>query len=164
LTHGSPLAIAATTAVAYAVQLAARRDVAIEEILHLTADFVGVGAIAECLYRAEQLLGARVPLEAAARELGVGSDATAVVPTALSVAALASSFEQTVFDAVNLAGATDTRGAIAGAIAGARFGAGGIPQQLIDELEGRIYVSLAAPWFYRTSRRRAGMIIDLRAG
>jgi ADP-ribosylglycohydrolase len=163
LTHGSPLAIAATTAVAHAVQLAARREVAIEEVLRLTADFVGVGAIAECLYRAAQLLDQNVSLDAAAKEFGAGGDATAAVPTALYAAVLAASFEQTVFDAVNLGGATDTRGAIAGAVAGARFGAGGIPQQLIDELEGRIYVSLAAPWFYRTSRRRAGMIIDLRA-
>jgi hypothetical protein len=34
---------------------------------------------------------------------------------------------------------------------------------MIDDLEGRIYVSLAAPWFYRTALRRAGLVLDLRA-
>ena len=32
----------------------------------------------------------------------------------------------------------------------------------IDDLEGRIYVSLAAPWFYRTVLRQSGTVIDLR--
>ena len=40
-------------------------------------------------------------------------------------------------------------------------GASGIPQDLIDGLEGRIYVSLAAPWFHKAARQRAGQQIDL---
>ena len=53
-------------------------------------------------------------------------------------------------------------GAIAGAVLGARFGASGIPQDLIDSLDARIYLTLAAPWFYRTAVRLAGTVIDLR--
>jgi ADP-ribosylglycohydrolase len=53
-------------------------------------------------------------------------------------------------------------GAIGGALVGARFGASGIPQSLIDDLDARIYLSLAAPWFYRTAVMRAGTVIDLR--
>ena len=49
-----------------------------------------------------------------------------------------------------------------GALAGAHLGADGIPQRLIDASEGRIYVSLAVPWFYRTAMRRAGLFIDLK--
>ncbi len=71
-------------------------------------------------------------------------------------------FEDAVFSIVNEGGQADTTGSLAGAIAGARFGASGIPQALIDHLDARIYLSLAAPWFYRTAYRRAGMVIDLR--
>jgi ADP-ribosylglycohydrolase len=71
-------------------------------------------------------------------------------------------FENAVFAAVNAGGATDTVGALTGALAGAAGGASGIPQDLIDGLEGRIYVSLAAPWLHKAARQRAGHQIDLR--
>ncbi|MGN6031302.1 MAG: ADP-ribosylglycohydrolase family protein [Thermomicrobiales bacterium] len=74
----------------------------------------------------------------------------------------ASRFEDAVFPRVGLGGDADTAGAIVGAIAGARFGASGIPQHLIDDLDARMYLSLAAPLFYRTARRRRGTVIDLR--
>jgi len=74
----------------------------------------------------------------------------------------AETFDAAVSGAVALGGLTDSNGAVAGAIAGARFGASGIPQQLIDGLDARIYLTLAAPWFYRTAVRRAGTVIDLR--
>lgn len=71
-------------------------------------------------------------------------------------------FEGCVLATVGDGGDADARGALAGAVAGARFGASGIPQELIDGLDVRIYVSLAAPWFFRTAMRRAGTVIDLR--
>jgi ADP-ribosyl-[dinitrogen reductase] hydrolase len=71
-------------------------------------------------------------------------------------------FEEGVLKVVTAGGDADSRGAIAGGVAGARFGASGIPQQLIDDLDARIYLSLAAPWFYRTALRRQGTVIDLR--
>lgn len=74
----------------------------------------------------------------------------------------AATFETAVSGAVAMGGLTDSNGAVAGAIAGARFGASGIPQHLIDGLDARIYLTLAAPWFYRTAVRRAGTVIDLR--
>ncbi len=63
---------------------------------------------------------------------------------------------------VSRGGEADSAGAIAGAVLGTRFGASGIPQDLIDSLDARIYLTLAAPWFYRTAVRRAGTVIDLR--
>ena len=71
-------------------------------------------------------------------------------------------FQQVVFDAVNELRPADSAGAVAGAFAGAVAGASGIPQGLIDGLEARIYLSLAAPWLYKTAARRAGTLIDLR--
>lgn len=83
---------------------------------------------------------------------------------AAAVAAMSSadSFEEGLRAAVAPAGDRASIGAIAGALLGARFGASGIPQALIDDLDARIYLSLAAPWFYRTSMMRAGTVIDLR--
>lgn len=76
--------------------------------------------------------------------------------------ARAETYEDGVFRVVAQGGEPDAAGAIAGAIAGARFGASGIPQGLIDDLDARIYLTLAAPWFYRVALRRQGTIIDLR--
>src|SRR5262249_21712004 len=159
---GGPLRSAAPTAVAFAVQLAARREIPASDWARATAEFVGVGTIAEHLDRAASLFATGEPAATAVPRLGTGLDAAAVVATALYAAMSATTFEDAVFAAVNAGGATDARGAIAGAIAGAAHGAGGIPQRLIDDLEGRIYVSLAAPWFYRTALRQSGTVIDLR--
>lgn len=74
----------------------------------------------------------------------------------------AATFEDAVLAVVREGGEASALGAIAGGIAGARFGASGIPQQLIDDLDARIYLSMAAPWYYRTVLRRAGTVIDLR--
>lgn len=80
----------------------------------------------------------------------------------VDVARGAETFDAAVSGAVALGGMTDTNGALAGAIMGAKLGASGIPQHLIDGLDARIYLTLAAPWFYRTAVRRAGTVIDLR--
>ncbi|MBA2276143.1 MAG: ADP-ribosylglycohydrolase family protein [Chloroflexia bacterium] len=85
-----------------------------------------------------------------------------LIAAAVAAAASAVHFEDAVFSMVARGGATDTSAALAGALAGGRFGASGIPQTLIDGLGARIYISLAAPWLYRTLRRRAGTVIDLR--
>lgn len=89
-------------------------------------------------------------------------------PLAQQIAAIveavasAETFEDAVFPVVRAGGDAAALGAIAGGIAGARFGASGIPQTLIDDLDARIYLSMAAPWYYRTVLRRAGTVIDLR--
>jgi ADP-ribosyl-[dinitrogen reductase] hydrolase len=160
LTHGSPAAIAATTAVAYGIQLAARGTEP-ASWAQLTSTFLESGAMAE-------MLGGigpdrdHEPVSETLSQLGTGVDARESVPSAFVAATRAAVFEEAVFAAVRAGGATDTVGAIAGALAGARFGASGIPQPLIDDLEGRIYVSLAAPWFFRTALHRSGLVIDVR--
>src|SRR5699024_8770293 len=74
----------------------------------------------------------------------------------------ADAYEDAVLPVVRAGGETSAFGAIAGGIAGIRFGASGIPQHLIDDLDARIYLSMAAPWFFRTVLRRTGTVIDLR--
>jgi len=147
ITHGSPVAIAAATAVAYGVALAARGELPPAQWPEEIARFVGGGSVARALVG----------------ETSPESDSAAdVVAISVRDAGHADTFEEAVFTAVNRGGPADARGAITGALAGARFGAEGIPQRLIDGMEGRIYVSLAGPWFYKSAMRRAGMVIDLR--
>lgn len=159
VTHGSPAAAKSVAAVAFALQSAARGEDP-QAWAATTADFLGSGATAEALRAVQKALEAG----AKTRELvqDDSASAAAVVATAIGVAATASDFTEAIFGAVNAGGATDSRGAIAGALAGARWGISAIPQRMIDELEGRIYVSLAVPWFYRSALRRAGLLLDLK--
>ncbi len=90
-----------------------------------------------------------------ARLLGATVAAHESVPAAL-VAAAAPSFEDALTFAVRCGGDTDTVAAMAGAIAGARLGAGAIPQRWLDALEdgpkGRGHVErLAAQLVQRMS-------------
>jgi len=78
----------------------------------------------------------------------IGSSAPDSVPVAVVAAARAESFEHAVTVAIGCGGDTDTLGAMAGAIAGARFGARAIPARWIDALEdgehGRRHVEALA--------------------
>lgn len=74
---------------------------------------------------------------AALRSTGCGVSARADESVAAAVVAgsLATDFEQAVTVAIRAGGDTDTVGAMAGAIAGARFGAASIPRRWLDALE-----------------------------
>ncbi len=148
ITHGSPLAISAAAAVALGVALFARNEMEPRAVPNEIAHYLHDGEMARAL---------RGDLNSID-----GTDVASVVATAVGDVVRAQSFEQAVLEAVNRGGPADTRGALTGALAGARFGADGIPQWLIDGSEGRIYVSLAVPWFYRTSMRRAGRSIEIK--
>ncbi len=162
LTHGSPAAIAGATAVAYGINLAVRGDLPSDLWAGETARFLGGGELADALTRSRELRAEATPVHEAIAALGSGRSARESVAAGFYAAMAAEVFEDAVFAAVNAGGDADTIGAIAGALAGAAGGASGIPQPLIDDLEGRIYVSLAAPWYYRTALQKAGLIIDLR--
>ena len=92
-----------------------------------------------------------------------GNAAIAVITSGIDAFVEADRFEDAVFAAASAGGAADARAALAGSLAGAHFGAGGIPQALIDGLEGRIYLTLAAPWFYRTIQLMTGRGLSLGA-
>ncbi|UWG49294.1 ADP-ribosylglycohydrolase (plasmid) [Halalkaliarchaeum sp. AArc-CO] len=57
------------------------------------------------------------------------------VQTALHDALQASAFEDAIVTAVNRGGDTDTIGAVVGAVAGARFGAEGVPDRWVTEID-----------------------------
>jgi poly(ADP-ribose) glycohydrolase ARH3 len=94
-------------------------------------------------------LGERLdPRELAGPDWYVSYEAAASVPVAVVVGSLAQSFEEAVTVAVRCGGDTDTVGAMAGAIAGARFGGSHIPSRWYTALEdgerGRSHVERLA--------------------
>jgi len=161
LTHGAPAAIAATTAVAYCVMLAARGDASPQTWLGETATFLGAGELMDALVRADAVATNGETADVL-ETIGPGLTATECIPTAFIAAIRATTFPEAVLAAVNAGGATDTVAAIAGAIAGAYGGDTAIPQSLINDLGSRIYISLAAPWFFRTAQARSGVMLSLR--
>lgn len=146
ITHGSPAAIASATAVAFAVQFAARNPDRRASISPETARFLGTGGLAEALQSPSEMDPASLD---------------GVIVSAFRIASQPEPVEAAILNAVNEGGAADTRGALVGAIRGAAEGIAAIPQGLIDRLEGRIYISLAAPWFFRAAQRRGGLVIEL---
>lgn len=158
LTHGSPAQASAVAGVAFATQLAARQTVGPEEWAGMTADLLGVGAMHDALRNAEAVTEGNQSTRVS--RFASGTPEAQVAAAILAVAAT-ETFEEAVLLAVNAGGPSDAIGAITGALAGAYRGAADIPQWLIDGLGGRIYVSLAAPWFRRAALYRAGVVVDL---
>ncbi|MER3486307.1 MAG: hypothetical protein C4345_10365, partial [Chloroflexota bacterium] len=101
LSHGSPRAISATTAVAFLVQLAARRSVPRDHWADEAARFTGAGAVADLLQRAATVRADDAPVLNAIEAIGSGSDAADVVASACLAAMAASTFEEAVIAAVN---------------------------------------------------------------
>lgn len=140
ITHASHEAIAASFAVAIATQAALSGHY--DRGLHTLLDVVTRGVL---LAEKEDGLAktqVREDLQRACIELNKGTPMDRIVPTftrrgnarsitatAIYCAAAAESFREGVIAAVKLGGDADTRGAIAGAILGARFGLEGIPAE-----------------------------------
>lgn len=112
--------------------------------------------IRDGLLRAQQALSDGPDLSRFRAEATLGQRAFDVVLSGIAAFVLADRFEDAVFAAASEGGDADSRAGLAGALAGGHVGAGGIPQELIDGLEGRIYLTLAAPWFYRTIQLMTG--------
>lgn len=161
LTHGSPAQASAVAAIAFVTQLAARQVVAPEEWAGLTVEMLGGGAMYDALRSLAAVGNGELP--EAMRRLAAGTPEQQIAAAIIAVAAT-QTFEEAVLLAVNAGGPSDAIGAIGGALAGAYRGSADIPQWLIDGLGGRIYVSLAAPWFRRAALYRAGVVVDLPMG
>jgi poly(ADP-ribose) glycohydrolase ARH3 len=135
ITHTHPYGIAGAIMQAYSVLLALN-DVPVKDwmsrffALPIESVYkIKLQTIINCLENRSS------PSESA-REIGNGSDALEAVPAAV-FAALRNdlSFPDTVLYAVSMGGDADTIGAMAGAIAGARFGIQGIPADWLQHLE-----------------------------
>lgn len=70
-------------------------------------------------------------------------------------------FSAAVLTAVNAGGDADTVAAMTGALVGTRGGGPALPPELVDGLEARMYILVAAPGLYRMAQRRAGMFLNV---
>jgi poly(ADP-ribose) glycohydrolase ARH3 len=140
VTHTHPLGVDGAVAQAAAVGAAVRG----EPILAAAREAVSSAELRDALDAVDRLLGSRPDPAGAARVLGNSSAAPRSVPAALYAAVAHPDFESAVAYAVRCGGDTDTIGAMAGAIAGARDGAAAIPVRWLEALEdgprGRTHV------------------------
>jgi ADP-ribosylglycohydrolase len=144
VTHAHPLAVDATVAQAAAIAAALRGEAPIDAALAAAT----TAELERRLTKAAQLLGSEpAPAELAAA-LGNRPTGHESVPAAIYSAAAHGSVEAAITFAVRCGGDTDTIGAMAGAVAAARTGAGAIPSRWLDALEdgpkGRSHVERLA--------------------
>lgn len=144
LTHRHRLGIEAAVAQAFAIAGALRGD----DPLSAARSAAASNELGGLLDRAERLRADRPSSAEVAERLGNGSTGPESVPAAVYAATVHSSFEDAVTFAIRCGGDADTIGAMAGAIAGARFGASEIPSRWLSALEdgrrGRSHVEQLA--------------------
>ncbi|MBX3071823.1 MAG: ADP-ribosylglycohydrolase family protein [Thermomicrobiales bacterium] len=150
MTHGDPLAWQSVALVAEGMRLTASCAAECSQLPVLLRQTPWSAEFESGLQMIEERAGSGIAYDEFASDLGFGDDVTPVVLSALAAAATAADLESGVFAAATMGGAADSRGAIAGALLGGEYGTAGIPQSLIDGLEGRMYIMLAAPWFHQT--------------
>jgi ADP-ribosyl-[dinitrogen reductase] hydrolase len=145
ITHASWEAVSASYAVAMAVRLAPDRGglALLRDVTALVANAERQGycvkhgptKVSEDLGYAVGFLQAGVPVGSIVPQpFSRRGNARSIVATALYCACACDDFRTGVIAAVRLGGDTDTRGAIAGAVLGARFGLEGIPDEYKRDL------------------------------
>jgi poly(ADP-ribose) glycohydrolase ARH3 len=144
VTHAHPVGVDGAVVQAAAIA-AALRDA---DPLAAAEGAAATSQLRAGLAKAARLLADRPDPGAVAAALGNTSTAHESVPAAIYAASAHARFEDAVTFAVRCGDDTDTIGAMAGAIAGARNGAGVIPRRWRGELEdgakGRAYVERLA--------------------
>lgn len=162
ITHAHPESVNAATAMAYATRLVVRREVPPELVIGEVLSFIDEDRVAKRLRIAQRLLDTGADTEAALDELGTSNDAGEAVPAALYLfTRFPDDFETPVLEAVNAGGAADVIASMVGALSGAWFGAQRLPEPLIEGLDGRMYILMAAPTILRTAQLRAGFFLQL---
>ncbi len=131
VTHAHPVGIDAAVVQAVAVGAALRG----EDTLAAARAAATTPQLRRGLAAASRLLAEVPPPDTVAAGLGNGSTGHESVPVAVYAASVHRCFEDAVSFAVRCGGDTDTIGAMAGAIAGARTGASAIPARWLDALE-----------------------------
>jgi poly(ADP-ribose) glycohydrolase ARH3 len=153
VTHAHPLARDAAVAQAVAIAAALRGEPALDAALAAAR----TPELKQRLAASARLIGARPRPEEVAARLGNSSRGHESVPAAIYAAAAHESVEEAITFAIRCGGDTDTIGAMAGAVAGARTGASALPSDWLDALEegpkGRSHIE-----------KLADRLVALRAG
>jgi ADP-ribosylglycohydrolase len=165
ITHAAPEAVNAALAMAWAVGLAVQHDVVPEMVASEVLAFIDEDETAAKVRIAAEALvsrrsGAR-DIEILAR-IGPGETIAEAVARALYLfCTLANDFSAAVLAAVNSGPQGAAIGAMTGALVGAHAGAKALPVPLVEGLDGRMYILMAAPALFRTAQRRAGLFLPL---
>jgi ADP-ribosyl-[dinitrogen reductase] hydrolase len=158
ITHADPEAVNGALAVAWAINLLVRRDVLPIMLISELLAFIDEDDIARRLRTAEALL-------LSGADPGDRLDGASMADTIARALYLFvrhhDDFERAVLAAANSPDEPAATAAITGALAGAWIGAKGIPVPLVEGLDGRMYILMAAPALYRTAQRRAGLFLQL---
>jgi poly(ADP-ribose) glycohydrolase ARH3 len=135
VTHTHPCGISGAILQAYCVLLALN-DVPSGEWIMRCLSLPLEGAFTIQLEAIRACVERPCSLHESAASIGTGAQALEAVPAALfSVLRNPGSFSEALLWAVGMGGDTDTIGAMAGAIAGAKFGMEGIPREWLAQLE-----------------------------
>jgi len=162
LTHASPEAVNGALAMAYALNLVVRRETLPEMLIEDVLAFIDEDEVARSLRVAAESVRGRADPAALLDQLAASGSIGDAVAAALCLFATApDDIERAVLTAANLPGDASAIGAMAGALCGAWIGARALPLSLVDGLEGRMYILMAAPSLYRTAQRRAGLFLQL---
>lgn len=161
LTHRHPSSGALIHDVAMATRMSAERRGELGTLPGRIAREAVDPSIASRLDEIQAEIDVGLVPDAVTQTMEVLSPGASLLVEAVHIAATSSDFRAGVEKAVQWGGLTDGRAGLTGALLGAWLGTPGIPQDLVDELEGRMYVLLAAPWFFRTIRLRSGSALSV---
>jgi ADP-ribosyl-[dinitrogen reductase] hydrolase len=165
ITHCDPESLNGALALAYALRLIANDEIPPEMLIAEVAAYIDEDQVARQLRLAGRL--ARYGGEPEAdlahlRQIGTSSYVAEAVAAALyCFVCHADDFSSAILTAVNAGGDTDTIASMTGSLSGAHVGARALPPDLVDGLEARMYILVAAPGLYRLAQRRAGMFLKL---
>ena len=165
ITHHDLTSLNGALAMAYAIHLVTTERIPPEMLADEVAAFVDEDEVARRVRFAGHLVPhggeRRIDLENL-DQIGTSSFVAESVGAALySFACHPEDFRAAVLTAVNAGGDTDTIASMTGALSGAHLGARRLPPDLVDGLESRMYILVAAPGLYRMAQRRAGMFLKL---
>jgi ADP-ribosyl-[dinitrogen reductase] hydrolase len=162
ITHTHPESVNGALAVAYGTRLMTRRELPPEMLIEEVLAFIDEDAVAHKLRQAKRLLDAGTDETEALEEIGTSGYVAETVAAAFYLfERYGGAFEPVVFAAANAGGATSSIGSIAGMLAGVWTGAERINPDLIEGLDGRMYILMAAPTLLRVAQLRAGLYLQL---
>jgi ADP-ribosylglycohydrolase len=165
ITHCEPESLNGALAMAYALRLITLDEIPPEILIDEVAAFIDEDQVARQLRLAGRLARHGGDPEADLahlQQIGTSSYVAESVAAALyCFVSHAEDFSRAVLTAVNAGGDSDTIASMAGSLSGAHLGARALPADLVDGLEARMYILVAAPGLYRMAQRRAGMFLKL---
>lgn len=165
ITHADPDVVNGAIAVAHALRLVMRREIPVELVISDVLSFIDEDEVARQLRITRRVLDGEQANTGDAETIERLLDASEVAGVVAASLYLFGRHDSDFGAALDLAnesgGVSPISGAIAGALIGANIGGSAIPANLVESLEGRMYVLMAAPALLRTAQMRAGLFFHL---